>query len=115
MSPCGKQGGLRPSLAARAKLLAAVDTPGVAGGIAALAPAAPLPTPARTSGRTGSVEQVVAADGVALPAARAGARRNGYARALSAHQARAAQPSRRAVPPTGVIKATSRGAPSASA
>jgi hypothetical protein len=59
-----EQGGLRPSLAGLAKLLAAVDTPGVAGGIAALAPAAPLPTPARTSGRTGSVEQVVAADGV---------------------------------------------------
>ncbi|MFL5336874.1 MAG: hypothetical protein ACJ8H8_27785 [Geminicoccaceae bacterium] len=59
-----EQGGLRPSLAGLAKLLAAVDTPGIAGGLAALAPVEPLPAPATTSGRTGSVEQIVAADGV---------------------------------------------------
>ena len=59
-----EQGGLRPSLLAVAKQLAAVDVPGVPGGIAALRVAEPLPEATGTTGRTGSVEQVVTADGV---------------------------------------------------
>ena len=111
-----EQGGLRPSLLAVAKQLAAVDIPGVPGGIAALARGGAA-TRSHRNHRPNRLGRAGRDSGrrAALPAARVGARHRGQGRALRAHQASATQPSKSAVPPTGVTNATGRGAPSACA